>query len=180
MSRHWIAMVVFLGGAIVGIGSFARWGVERAAEKEQAESLRAQVAAILGGSHDPAEFPAMEKALSELLREHPENPTILLNLGILQGAQGQIDEAEASFSKVRGLDPQDYDALAELAAIAQLKGKTEAALDLLETIPPGKGRMVDRLRRDPNWIGLRSHPRMKALYEKHGLRPQSERSGSGS
>ncbi|MCB9654549.1 MAG: tetratricopeptide repeat protein [Deltaproteobacteria bacterium] len=186
MSRHWVAMGVFLLGAVAGIGSLARWGIMRGGEQEaasthgdapsrgEAPSLGAQVAAVLGGRHDPAEFPKMEQALLRLAREHPDNTTILLNLGILQGAQGRIEDAEASFSKVRDLDPEDYDAIAELAAIAELKGQTETALELLEKIPPQKGRMVDRLRRDPNWVGLRDHPRMKALYEKHGVRHRAE------
>lgn len=107
-------------------------------------------------------------ALEALRSDYPQDPEVLLNLGIAYVAAGQLEKADQSFAALLAVSPKDYDAQAERAGIRARMGQYGEAFDMLEQIPAGEGRMARRLAHDPIWQRVHHHPRMQALRDKHG------------
>ena len=110
-----------------------------------------------------------EHALATLAEKYPDHGAIWYNLGIARMGLENTDGAIEAFDKAVEVDPEDWDAVAELATLALEKGEASVGFDKLETIPPGQGRMQARLLRDPRWKDHAEAPRMKALRTKHGI-----------
>jgi hypothetical protein len=115
------------------------------------------------------DYPTVIQRLEQLIEKHPNEPGLYLNLGIAQRAAEKLDDADRTFAKVLEMDPNDYDAMAERANIQKEKGNLDAAIDILEKIPPRGGRVDVRLRDDPLWFDVGDNPRVKALRQKHGI-----------
>jgi tetratricopeptide (TPR) repeat protein len=170
MKEHPIAAGTFLIVVAGGIGLFARAGIQSGAHHEK-EAVRAKLNQELDEVLNIARQEDYETAiqrLEKMIDDHPDMPGLYLNLGIAQRAANKLDDADRTFARVLELDPSDYDAMAERANIQKEKGNLEAALDILEKIPEGEGRLYLRLKEDPLWIEVAENPRMKALKEKHG------------
>lgn len=123
-------------------------------------------AVALGESGD---FMKAYAELSALSKRYPESPNVWLNLGIAHLTLNQLDAAEKAFQYTVELSPDDYDAWAELGGVSVRRKKLEEAFDIFNKIPPGQGRMSERLRKDPVLLELESDGRFQALLLKHGL-----------
>jgi choline-sulfatase len=81
-----------------------------------------------------------EHALAEAQRLEPGNPVIVANIGILQGAKGDLPKAIASFQSALASDPDLHEARFNLAiAYAKSGRRAEAAAEartLLSRLPP--------------------------------------------
>ena len=135
---------------------------------QQREGLRAQMQAAIrlgqAGQLDQAVH-----ALEDLAKKHPRQEALWLNLGIARGGVGDLDGAEKAFETVLALEPNDYDAVAELANIALEKGNLDEAIELAQRVPAGEGRMYERFKSDVRWRRHEGDSRVVALRARHGL-----------
>ncbi len=178
IKEHPIAAGAWLVLVVGGIGALATLGLQSSADNEKKtergelnKELDEIIAAGRNGDYDVA----IER-LEEMIGKHPDEPSLYLNLGIAQRAAGKLDDADRTFAKVLEIDPNDFDAMAERANILRERGDLEAAIDLMEKIPPNEGRLNMRLREDPLWIEVATNPRVKALREKHGVTDETDTS----
>jgi tetratricopeptide (TPR) repeat protein len=151
------------------IGWLAYGGLEKGAHHERdalRSKLNAELDQVLAIAQQGDYETAIQK-LQQMIVDHPRQPGLYLNLGIAQRAAGKLDDADRTFAKVLEMDPNDYDAMAERANVQKEKGNVDAALDIMEKIPEGQGRIYMRLKEDPLWIDA-DNPRLNALREKHG------------
>lgn len=160
---HRIAGYGFLILMVGLIGWGSSQAIARSKNALNREQIRAAVERGKRGEFDPA-----EELLREVLRRMPDHPDALLNLGIVQAALEQDDEADRTFSRLLELYPDDYDAIAERAGILKRRGKVEEAFAMLEKIPLHEGHVKERLETDPLWADLRGDERLLALLQKHG------------
>jgi tetratricopeptide (TPR) repeat protein len=107
--------------------------------------------------------------LREIVKTNPKNTAALYNYGTALRGVGQLKKADETFQKLLEVSAQDYEAWAERASIAVLQNDLETGFDYLEKIPRGKGQLILRLRSDPQWIELKTHPRMKKIRAQQGL-----------
>ncbi len=115
---------------------------------------------------------AARQALERLVETYPQEPAAWMNYGVVLSGSGDHDRARKAFNEVQRLDPSAWSAQAEVATIALIEGDMEEALDLMEAIPAGEGRVAERLRVDPLWNRL-ENPRVRLLRIKHDLIPET-------
>lgn len=167
---HPIAGLIFLLLAASAIILGAKAGIEGSRKSEV--NARIREAVELGRS---GEFEEAEARLRAILRRHPDDTDALFNLGVALLARDEDDEADRAFARVLEIVPEDYDALAERAAIQKRRGNVDRAIAILETIPAGKANLKERLARDPLWEDLHEDARMRKLMEKHGAGREARR-----
>jgi tetratricopeptide (TPR) repeat protein len=171
MKDHPIAAGTWLLLIVGGIGFLGFTGLQSGAEHEknaEKSGLNQELEAIIDAGRR-GEYDVAIQGLEGMIAKYPNEPSLYLNLGIAQRAAERLDDADRTFAKVLELDPNDYDAMAERANILREKGNLEGALELMDKIPPGKGRVNMRLRDDPLWLEVAEEPRVKALRQKHGI-----------
>lgn len=105
--------------------------------------------------------------LEALVAERPENTDARFNFAVALAHLGRRAEARAQFEKVVSIDPRDFDAVVELAAIDVRDGKLDDALTLLESVPLGAAHFAEGALRQARWDPLRDQERMKKLVAKH-------------
>lgn len=178
MKDHPVAAIIALSVMLGGLGAFAAANVRRPVESPSPEpaearadalsrALRAAVQEGIEGRIDQAEI-----QLAELARAHPGEVLVWMNYGVALSGQGKYDEALGAFDRALELKPDAWAAYGEIATIHRLRGEDDRALDTLEKVPAGEGRLAERLHRDPIWRGLRD-ARLDALREKHGGAPET-------
>ena len=95
------------------------------------------IATCLGRVND---LSGAERALDEAKRREPDNPVILANIGILQGARGQLPAAISSLTMALAKDPTLDEARFNLAVAYAKSGRraeaVAAARELLSRLPP--------------------------------------------
>lgn len=106
--------------------------------------------------------------LEDAVPRYSHYSAIWLNLGIAQRAEGKLVDAARSFDRALQANPEDWDALAEMATVRKLQGRETDALGNLERIPSGRGRVRERLEADPAWAAADDAGRLAALRQKHG------------
>jgi tetratricopeptide (TPR) repeat protein len=164
-SNHPLALVVFLSVGLGGLGYLAVTSKARGDARFAADVNRAIDMARHGGDLESA-----VAALEKLAEKRPHVGEVWLNLGVGLAGLGRLDEAEAALLKARAARPDDWDVVAELAGLEAMRGKPDRALELLESIPPKAGQMLERLdTADQRWMEIVLTPRYSALREKHGL-----------
>lgn len=136
-------------------------------EDPKARLVRQMRTAIFLGRQ--GEFAAAAEALQVLAAEFPEEASVWLNLGLARMGTGNTEAAKLAFQEALRLEPNDDDARAELANLELEAGRLDAALAIVESIEPGRGRMASRLSRDERWRRHTDDPRVAALRAKHGL-----------
>jgi len=143
---------------------------EPANNKEARELVRQIRQAVqMGKAGDLAQAEAALKLLTE---QHPNEVLVWMNYGVALSGQEQYDDALTAFERVLSIRPETWAAYAEIATIHLLRNDHDLALRVLEQIPPGKGRLAERLFRDPVWKGV-DDPRFEELQEKHGGAPET-------
>lgn len=106
----------------------------------------------------------LERAELEL-NLHPENSSPA-QLGALALAQlGERDRAKEWAARTLAIDPDDLNALYNIACTYLIMDETEAALDLLEKIIP-RTKQIMWWQSDPDLDPIRDHPRYKRLVER--------------
>jgi adenylate cyclase len=106
----------------------------------------------------------LERAEREL-NLHPENSSPA-QLGALALAQlGERDRAKEWAARTLAIDPDDLNALYNIACTYLLLGETEDALDLLEKVIP-RTKQIMWWQSDPDLDPIRDHPRYKRLVER--------------
>jgi tetratricopeptide (TPR) repeat protein len=162
-----IAFLVLAGG----VASAAYYGVKGATSNRDAaaseSSLRHQLQVAIGLAK-MEKFESAQELLAAMIEQHPEVGALWHNYGLVLSATSDLENAERAFDRARMLEPDNWDAVAELANLRRLNGDLDGALDLLDRIPVGAGRLTARLRLDPLWKGIRDD-RLAALREKHGV-----------
>ena len=135
--------------------------------KQLTQHIRAAVRHGMEGRLEQAEV-----ELAELAEEHPSEPLVWMNYGVALSAREKYEKAEAAFERALELRPETWSAHAELATIHLLTGELDEAIAELEVIPPGEGRLAERLHRDPVWRKV-DDPRVEKLRRKHGEIPET-------
>ncbi|WP_027359246.1 6-hydroxymethylpterin diphosphokinase MptE-like protein [Desulforegula conservatrix] len=80
-----------------------------------------------------SEKPELAKKVFEILRKHhPENPRILLNLGLIYLGEEDLPKAKRCFIQARSLDPDAYAPKIHLAGVLSQEGNYAEALIHLE------------------------------------------------
>ncbi|MGF1511551.1 MAG: tetratricopeptide repeat protein [Myxococcota bacterium] len=172
MRNHPIAAFVTLVVLVGAFASLVMTGLNNAKEptrtmEDPAERLRRQLQ--IGIALAEAErFESAEIFLFELAQKHPNVSAVWHNYGLVLYASRDLRKAQRAFQKARALDPDNWDAVAEMANLSKIDGDLDGALDLLESIPPGEGRVGTRLRLDPLWRDVASE-RIRKLKEKHDV-----------
>jgi tetratricopeptide (TPR) repeat protein len=122
-----------------------------------------------------AAFDSARLLLDSVLAVLPEDWRVHAARGLALAGLGRRQEAlrEARWLHQSVVYREDANAGRAVAAwrarILALAGEAEDALDEIEQILAGPGWLsVHRLRRDPGWDPIRSHPRFQALLEKYG------------
>ena len=106
----------------------------------------------------------LERAEREL-NLHPENSSPA-QLGALALAQlGERDRAKEWAARTLAIDPDDLNALYNIACAYLIMDETEAALDLLEKIIP-RTKQIMWWQSDPDLDPIRDHPRYKRLVQR--------------
>lgn len=106
----------------------------------------------------------LERAELEL-NLHPENSSPA-QLGALALAQlGERDRAKEWAARTLAIDPDDLNALYNIACTYLIMDETETALDLLEKIIP-RTKQIMWWQSDPDLDPIRDHPRYKRLVER--------------
>ncbi len=72
--------------------------------------------------------------LQDAIQQHPDQPALLTRLGVLQGFQGQYNEAEQSYRRALSANPHDTVALNNLAWLLALQGGTARAREALALV----------------------------------------------
>lgn len=171
---HPIAATIFVGVVLgtVAYGTQSALVHQRAeAERQVAEraakrKLNIETAVIQGQAGD---YEGASLLLQSVLREYPGDLDASYNLGIALSAMTRYDEAEKVFSAILKASPDDFDAMAELAAVYDGKGDAERAMQLLDKIPAGKAELAARLGDESRWTAIRAHARFRELALKVGL-----------
>lgn len=91
--------------------------------------------ALLGAGRDSAAVPVLERAVAEADSaglEAAERSRILAALGAARAGVGELEEAERALRRALELEPRSVDALAQLALVHHLAGRTGEAIRLLE------------------------------------------------
>jgi hypothetical protein len=135
--------------------------------KQLARDIRAAVRHGMEGRLEQA-----ESELAVLVDAHPSEPLVWMNYGVALSARQKYDEAEDAFERVLELRPETWSAHAELATIHLLTGELDEAIEALEVIPPGEGRLAERLHRDPIWRKV-DDPRVEKLRRQHREIPET-------
>ena len=106
----------------------------------------------------------LERAEHEL-NLHPENSSPA-QLGALALAHlGERDRAKEWAARTLAIDPDDLNAMYNIACTYLLLGEHDAALDLLEKVIPNS-KMPMWWSKDPDLDPIRDHPRFKSLIER--------------
>lgn len=106
----------------------------------------------------------LERAERELSL-HPENSSPA-QLGALALAYlGERERAMEWAARTVAIDPDDFNALYNIACTYLLLGEIEAALDLLEKAVP-RTKQIMWWQSDPDLDPIRDHPRYKRLVER--------------
>lgn len=145
----------------------AKAGLEASRHKLMIEELKA--AAEVG---DNGELEKSEAMLEKVAAQYPNSPEAAYMLGVVRLRAERLEEADKAFTRALELDPQDWDAVAERATIAKIRGDIETAVAMLEKIPAGHGHVYDRMR-DSVWIDVRGDERMRNVYNKHRISLES-------
>jgi MSHA biogenesis protein MshL len=97
---------------------------------------RIALALTAAGAFEPA-----IRVLKQGLRDFPDNPALLTNLGVCYLGKGEPDLAEAAFQRASQADPRAVEPVVDRAEILLSRGGLEAARRLyasvLPAIPPG-------------------------------------------
>jgi TolB-like protein/Flp pilus assembly protein TadD len=106
------------------------------------------------------------------LEERPDDVALLVGLAQTHAALGDTGAMRRAMDRVRAVYPVEADhfsgpeILLDFARAHAWAGETDAALDLIERLLEVPSLLtVARLRLDPDWDGLRDHPRFRALVE---------------
>ena len=172
MKNHNFAAGLFLV-VVVGGGGTAIFRAMTNQAKESTESIereRGEVTKILKSAVElgqRARYREAVQILESAVPRYGHYSAVWLNLGIAQRAQGNLDDAAASFDRALQANPKDWDALAEMATVDKLKGREADAFAKLEQVPAGRGRVRERLEVDPAWAAAGDADRLAALHEKH-------------
>lgn len=183
MKNHPLAAAVFAATMFIAIGWLAvsktRENLESAAEAEAAERAmspeakelvrRIREAVQLGTE---GELERAEERLAELADQYPNEALVWMNYGVALSGQEKFDPAIEAFERVLALRPRAWAAYGELATIHRLRDEIDEALTLLEKVPPGEGRVAERLFRDPIWRSV-DDPRMEKLRRRHREVPET-------
>jgi tetratricopeptide (TPR) repeat protein len=137
---HPLAGYLFLLIVAALLFGVARAGIESSRRAQMKTEMREAVEAGTRGDYGEA-----ESKLRALVREHPDEVDALFNLGLAELALEHDQDADALFAKVLALNPKDYDAMVERAAIQKHRGHAAAALEILDAIPAGQGHLRERL-----------------------------------
>ncbi|MCC7380239.1 MAG: tetratricopeptide repeat protein [Deltaproteobacteria bacterium] len=111
------------------------------------------------------------RILDGIVKADPNNLEARYNLGIALAGMDRLDEADFAFARLLEKDPQDWEAIAERAAIRAVRGQTADAFKLLDQIPAGQGGLTTRLDSDPRWVPHGQDERMNPIRARHGLKP---------
>jgi len=184
-----LAFVALVGGLGYGVVTATRSSMRSAEGGVSSEASSASEAAApsfedLGEAIDfgiaLARQERMDEALAHfeaLTRIHPEAPAAWHNYGLALSAVRRYGPARTAFEKALALDPDFWDTTAELATLHVLEKDVSGGLDLLESIPPGEGRVGKRLRLDPVWQDV-DDPRIGRLLQKHAAMEETSLRGT--
>ncbi len=122
-------------------------------------------------------FESARRSLEKSSKQYPENSFAHSSLGIVYAGLGLKEAAIREGKRAVELLPVSEDAVwgpthvLDLATIYTMVGEQDAALDQIEylfSIPPGVSAFsAARLKIDPQFDPLRSHPRFRTLLAKH-------------
>ncbi len=84
-------------------------------------------------SIDARQYDAARVAVLAYLKEHPQEPRALFDLGYIEDATGQEADAERDYRKAISLDPQQFEAHAALGLLLAQTGKDQEAREQLRT-----------------------------------------------
>ena len=107
-------------------------------EAPDSPAAKSRIASVRISQH---RFSDAERVLGELLRQEPENPALLYNLGLAQFYQDKHREAQANFDRALALGLKTRDNLAYLTRSLHHLGKTREAIGFCEqwlTQAPGE------------------------------------------
>lgn len=93
----------------------------------------------------------------------PDRSTAHFCLGLCLADLDRLDEAEAALAEARRQNPGDMEATYAHAQVMARRGRTQAALRLLERLADDMPGFGQRLREDEDWACLHDHPRWLAL-----------------
>lgn len=113
-----------------------------------------------------------ESALSLLAERYPREPLVLLNYGVALSGNEKYDEALSVFDRVLDLRPDTWAAYGEIATIHLLREDLDAAFEALDRVPPGEGRLAERLYKDPVWRQV-DDPRFEKIRRRHREVPET-------
>ena len=169
MKDHNVAAGVFLLMFVGGVGTLITYKTmqqhDRAGKEEREEVREVLRTAVEQGQR--GRFKEAISVLQEATGPYGRYSAIWLNLGIAQRATGDLESAAHSFEEALKANPNDWDAIAERATVQKLRGSEADALASLERIPPGHGRVRERLEVDPAWGEAKDAERLEALRQKH-------------
>ncbi|MBI2374566.1 MAG: tetratricopeptide repeat protein [Deltaproteobacteria bacterium] len=157
-------VVVFSSAGLVGEAGLRRGREQaRAARLEELDG-RVLEAIKLGRT---GQFAKARDILLEVVAEAPASSNAHFNLAVAHLGLGDKEHAKISLERARALDPMDWDAAVELAALELEQGNEDRALSLLESVPLGEGGMAQGTLLQSRWKPLRENQRTKTLFEKH-------------
>lgn len=171
MSDNYVLSGLWLAATFGGLGYFGYTSTVHRhaehvahAETELKADMMSAIRAANGGRYAEA-----ARAFERLQAKRPQSTTIALNLGIAYSALEMYPQAEQQFAKVLAANPEDWDAVAERAVLRAVQGDESGGLELLESIPKGKGQLDKRLVADPVWLKAKDQMRLEKLRDKHDV-----------
>lgn len=87
------------------------------------DALHRAVAALQAGDLSRA-----EREFRAVLKDEPENPAALINLGVVLRQQGRLSDAIATFERAAAADPGNFRAFANLGVALQQARRLEDAV----------------------------------------------------
>ncbi|MEM1024908.1 MAG: tetratricopeptide repeat protein [Myxococcota bacterium] len=173
-----LAFVVLVGGLGYGILTATRSSMHAASEPSTMSDLKPSngedseplsLGEAISRGIQLARQDRTDEALGhfeQLTRSHPDVAATWYNYGLALSAVRLYDASRTALERALALDPDFWDSTAELATLHVLEKDISGALELMETIPPGEGRVGKRLRLDPVWQEVED-PRIGKLLAKH-------------
>jgi len=157
----------FAEGKMAEAASLFRQAHDAQPDEFQAIALREGALRALGPTQEYAE--SVEQAVRAVRQRVELNPdderALSLGAGLLVSA-GEVEQGLAMARKLLELAPNDPSALYNATCAHAHAGLQDDALDLLERRVNMGGLYREWVQRDPDFDGLRNHPRFLALLER--------------
>jgi len=181
MKKHPIEAALFLILMFSAIGALAVSQLSAASEVDEespaektpneAQKLTERIRAAVQHGIEGRLSRAQEE-LRQLAEEYPNEVLVWMNYGVALSGRNEYDAALDAFRRALELRPETWAAYGEIATIHRIRGDLGRAFDALEKIPPGKGRLAERLHRDPGWRDL-DDPRLEKIRREHREIPET-------